>query len=195
MIILRQKEFARKDYKGLNKVQKLELRERRNELAKELMKRRKEHNKELLELDKKDSENSKQNLEILSNYRKKLWGEDSEIYKKKMKEFEEEQRKRASDYKRSNMECRNSLHDFSSKQAQREADSIREEIKNQSFIRKFKNYNKALWNGDVGLSKGANRAIMISAPTTLAAGIGLAAYRHKKKKNERKNKNDNTKTK
>lgn len=191
MIIFRQLEFARRDYEGLNEVQKLELRKRRDELAKKLMEKRRRNNLALEQdqlRDKKDYENI---LESLKRYRKKLWGEDSEEYKEKMKKSEEDLKKTLKGRLQNNIESRNTMHTIFQKNIEDSAERERDYIKNQSFLRKVGNYNKALWNGDVGLSKGANRALMIGVPTAIAAGTGLAIHKHsknKKKKEEEENK-------
>ena len=62
---------------------------------------------------------------------------------------------------------------------------------NQSSRTKYRNYKKALWDGKVGLGKGANRALMIGIPVATAAGSALAIHKHrKKKKQEKENKED-----
>ena len=186
-----QREFARKDYEGLNKVQQIELKERRGEIAKKLNRSRKFQNEILLKDLKRNDEEYQKNIEDHKNFRKKLREtlglnpknseEEKENLERFIRDTAEPLRKSG---RKSAFRSRDRWNQINLDDARRYADEAREDILNQSSRIKYRNYKKALWNGKVGLGKGANRALMIGIPVATAAGSALAIHKHRKKKKE-----------
>jgi len=181
MIILRQKEFARRNYEGLNKVQQKELKEARSKLAKELLERKKSSN-EFYNYGNslaKDVYNSEINL------KKKLMDggvlDDFPKTKARLEGAEDKLKHKLDE----NLRSRNESHKKDIDRINESAEQIEKSIRNQSFKTKVKNYKKALWNGEVGkLGKTGNRALMIGIPTLTVAGGTALALRKKNKKEE-----------
>jgi hypothetical protein len=110
--------------------------------------------------------------------------EDEDFFKERYKKVAEEEKEALKKRTKQIFNERKDIFSGLLNDADKNAKHEKENIKNRPLIGKVVDYSSALWNGKVGLGKGANRAIMIGVPTAAAGGSALAIHKHRKKKKE-----------